>query len=94
VAQSKRQQVTCSDSERPGDSRSICLLANEPGHYEVQIVQEPGQPLAQAEGSAEFRDHIAVLTVKLDLTRLSPGLYLMEIRQSGLSWSQNPVLLK
>jgi len=57
-------------------------------------LQEPGQPLAQAEGSAEFRDHIAMLTVKLDLTRLSPGLYLMEIRQSGLSWSQYPVLLK
>jgi hypothetical protein len=69
-------------------------VGSEPGHYEVQFLQEPGQALAQAEGAAEFRDHIAVLTVKLDLTRLSPGLYLMEIRQSGLSWSQYPVLLK
>jgi hypothetical protein len=69
-------------------------VGSEPGHYEVQILQEPGQALAQAEGSAGFRDHIAVLTVKLDLTHLTPGLYLMEIRQSGLSWSQYPVLLK
>jgi hypothetical protein len=69
-------------------------VGSEPGQYEVQVLQEPGQPLAQAEGSAEFRDHIAVLTVRLDLTRLPPGLYLMEIRQSGLSWSQYPVLLK
>jgi hypothetical protein len=72
----------------------VLFVGSEPGHYEVEILQEPGQPLAQAAGSSEFRDHIAVLTVKLDLTRLTPGLYLMEIRQSGLSWSQYPVLLR
>ncbi len=91
------QNANKSPVQIPRDRLTLSIylpVGSEPGHYEVQILQEPGQPLAQAEGSAEFRDHIAVLTVKLDLTRLPPGPYLMEIRQSGLSWSQYPVLLK
>ena len=91
------QNANKSPVQIPRDRLTLSIylpVGSEPGHYEVQILQEPGQPLAQAEGSAEFRDYIAVLTVKLDLTRLPPGLYLMEIRQSGLSWSQYPVLLK
>ncbi len=91
------QNANKSPVQIPRDRLTLSVylpVGSGPGHYEVQILQEPGQALAQTEGSAEFRDHIAVLTVKLDLTRLPPGLYLMEIRQTGLSWSQYPVLLK
>ncbi len=69
-------------------------VGSEPGKYEVQVLQEPDHPLAQAEGPAELRDHIAVLSLKLDLTRLPPGLYLMEIGQRGSSRSEYPILLK
>jgi hypothetical protein len=69
-------------------------VGSEPGRYEVQVLQEPDHPLAQAEGNAELRDHIVVLTIKVDLTRLAAGLYLIQIRQDGLSWSQYPALLK
>jgi hypothetical protein len=96
-ARGPEQNKNKSPVEIPRDRLTLSIylpVGSEPGHYEVQVLQEPGQPLAQAEDSAEFRDHIAVLTVKLDLTRLPPGPYLMEIRQSGLSWSQYPVLLK
>ena len=69
-------------------------VGSEPGRYDVQVLQEPDHPLAQAEGNAELRDHIVVLTIKVDLTRLAAGLYLIQIRQDGLSWSQYPALLK
>jgi hypothetical protein len=91
------QNTNKSPVQIPRDRVTLSIylpVGSEPGHYEVQIVQEPGRALARTEGSAEFRDHIAVLTVKLDLTRLPPGLYLTEIRHSGSSWSHYPVLLK
>jgi len=67
---------------------------SEPGDYEVQVTQGPGQPLLKAQGSATLRDHVAVLDVRLDLRRLQPGLYLFWIRQAGTSWSYYPVLVK
>jgi len=91
------QDDTKSPVQIPRDRLTLSVylpVGSEPGRYEVQVLQEPDQPLAQAEGNAELRDHIAVLTIKLDLTRLAPGLYLIQIRQDGLSWSQYPVLLK
>jgi hypothetical protein len=53
----------------------------EPGEFEVEIVQKPGTPLRTASGSASLRDHIAVLEVKLDLTGLDTGLYLLAVRE-------------
>jgi hypothetical protein len=67
---------------------------SEPGKYEVEIVEEPGKPLISAEGTAAFRDYIAVVEVKVDLQRLRPGLYLVGIRQAGWSWAYYPVVLK
>jgi hypothetical protein len=62
------QNANKPSAETPRDRLTLSAylpVGSEPGHYEVQIVQEPGLPLAQAEGSAEFREHIPVLTVRL-----------------------------
>jgi len=67
---------------------------SEPGNYEVQVTQGPGQALLKADGKATLRNHIAVLDVKLDFQELQPGPYLLWIRQSGTSWSYYPVLVK
>jgi hypothetical protein len=67
---------------------------SEPGKYQVEIVEQPGKPLIGAEGTATLRDHIAVLEVKVDLERLHPGLYLVDIRQAGWSCTYYPVVLK
>jgi hypothetical protein len=67
---------------------------SEPGDYEVQVTQGPGQPLLKAQLTATLRDHITVLDVKLNLQQLQPGPYLFWIRQSGTSWSYYPVLIK
>ena len=50
---------------------------SEPGNYEVQVTQGPGEALLTADGKATLRDHITVLDVKLDAERLQPGPYLL-----------------
>ena len=67
---------------------------SEPGDYDVQITEEPGKPLLTVHGVARLENHIAVMTLRLDLERLRPGLYLLGIRQVGTSWSFYPVLVK
>jgi hypothetical protein len=67
---------------------------SEPGQYEVEVAEQLDQPLATASGSATLRDGIAVLEVRIDLTPLHPGLYLLAIRQAGRTWAPYTVLLK
>jgi hypothetical protein len=67
---------------------------SEPGDYDVQVTQGPGQALLKTEGKATLRDQITVLDVKLDVQSLQPGPYLLWIRQSGTSWSYYPVMIK
>src|SRR5207244_3756223 len=69
-------------------------IGTEPGEFDVQVIQEPENPVLTASGSANLRDHITVLEVKLDLTGLAPGLYLLAIREKGWSWNYYPVILK
>ena len=78
----------------PLDLTIYLPTGSEPGEYEVQVTQGPGEPLLKAQGQASLRDHIAVLEVKLDLERLRPGSYLFWIRQGSSSWSYYAVLLQ
>ena len=53
----------------------------EPAEFEVQLSQQPENPILTASGPAILRDQIAVLDVRLDLTGLTPGSYLLAIRE-------------
>ena len=59
----------------------------EPAEFEVEVAQEPSNPILTTSGSAKLRDHIGVLEVKLDLTGLVPGSYLLAIREKGWDWN-------
>ena len=67
---------------------------SEPGTYDVQVVREPGQPLWSAQGEATFENYKATLRVKVDLSRFSPGLYLLAFRRQDRSWTYIPLVLK
>jgi hypothetical protein len=69
-------------------------IGSEPGDYEVEIVEQDGSSLAGAKGPAQWRDHIAVIEVKLDLRPLHRGLYNLAIRRPGWSRSYYPALLR
>jgi hypothetical protein len=69
-------------------------IGSEPGDYEVEIVDQAGSSLAGVKGPAQWRDHIAVIEVKLDLRPLHRGLYNLAIRRTGWSRSYYPLMLK
>ncbi len=67
---------------------------SEPGRFEVGIAEKSKKLLLTTEGVAAFRDDVTVLEVKLDLTGVTPGQYLLATRQPGADWACYPVLLK
>ncbi len=69
-------------------------IGTEPGEFEIELIQKPENPILTASGSANLRDHITVLDVKLDLTGLTPGLYLLAVRERGWSWNYYPVIIR
>ena len=66
----------------------------EPAEFEIAVAQNPEHPFLTAGGSAALVDHITVLTVKLDLRSLAPGLYLVMIREKGGEWNYSPVIVR
>ena len=82
--------------ERGFDDVSFYLPeGNRPGAYEVAIFQEePGEPLATATGTATIENGMTQMNVGLDLSRISPGYYLVGIRLPGTDWSYSPLIIK
>jgi len=66
----------------------------EPATFEVHLAQQPEKPILTTSGSAILRDHITVLEVKLDLTGLTPGSYLLAIREKDWDWNYYRVIVR
>lgn len=74
---------------------SILLpTGTEPAEFEVQLSQGPENALLTASAPAVLRDQIAVLDVRLDLSALTPGSYLLAIRERGWDWNYYRVLIR
>ena len=69
-------------------------IGSREGRYEVQVLEQPGKPVASAGGTAKIENYVTVLQVKVDLRNISPGPYLLGIRRPELDWTYYPVLLK
>jgi hypothetical protein len=67
-------------------------FGSEPGKYEIQL-RQGGQALFTAEATAVWNRGNAELHVKLDLSKVAPGEYILAIRQPLLSWVENPIML-
>jgi hypothetical protein len=67
---------------------------SEPGPFDVGIAELSKKLLLTTEGVAAFRDHNAVLEVRLDLSGVAAGQYLLAVRQPGADWAYYPVLLR
>lgn len=64
------------------------------GQYEVQILGQPGKPVASIRGFAKLENDITVVRAKIDLRNITPGRYLLGVRRPELVWAYYPVLLK
>jgi len=66
----------------------------EPAEFDVQLSRQAEQPILTASGPAILRDQITVLEVKLDLTGLAPGSYLLAIREKDWDWNYYRVTVR
>ena len=69
-------------------------IGSREGQYEVQVLGQPGKPVASASGTAKIENYVTVLRAKIDLRNFAPGRYLLGIRRPELDWTYYPVLLK
>ncbi len=76
-------------------SLSIYLpIGSEEGAYDVALVDSSERSLRGAAGEARLRNFVQVLSVELNLSDVSPGLYELRIRRVHLPWNTYPVLLE
>jgi len=65
------------------------------GTYEVAIFrQESGEALTRASANASIQRGLTTFKVTLDLSRISPGSYLVGIRPLGTDWGYYPVIMR
>ena len=69
-------------------------LASEPGNYEIAVLTEDKtKRLASAVGEAKRENGITTVSVKLDLSALSPGRYAIAFRRADPEWMSGPIRL-
>jgi hypothetical protein len=78
----------------PRNAKTLNLelpIGSNEGPYEVALLDSSGAELFRGSAAAKLEDHIVVLRVDVDLTRISPGSYFLGLRHSGVEWMQFPV---
>lgn len=66
------------------DLTILLPLFSEPGNYQVQVSTKSEKPLASATGTAVIQNGTTVLKVKLDVSSVNPGSYLLRIAQPDI----------
>ena len=82
--------------EVPRDVRSLDLelpIGSNEGAYDIALLNPSGAELFRASATAKLEDHIVVLRANVDLAGISPGSYLLGVRQPGLEWTRFPIRL-
>ena len=82
--------------EIPRSARSLNLdlpIGSSEGAYDVALLNPSGTELFRTSATAKLEDHIVVLRAEVDLAGVSPGSYLLGVRQPGLEWTRFPIRL-
>jgi len=69
-------------------------IGSKEGNYEVALLGGGGQQIRSTAGLAQFENHTVILRADIDLAGVSPGLYVLGIRQIGLEWTGYPVRVR
>ena len=69
-------------------------FGSDAGRYDVEIFKEIGKPLISSSGNAVIGNGVTKLNVSVDTSSLSPGSYLLGIRQSPLGWDFNAITVR
>ena len=63
------------------------------GQYDVRIATPSGESLVTASGIAKLKNGVTALQVEMNLSSVSPGRQILQIRRSGLEWNAYPLVL-
>jgi len=69
-------------------------IGSEDGTYDVQLRLSQQPPLVETRGEARLRNHIEMLDVRVDTSRIASGRYLLRLRILPTDWSEYPVQLE
>ena len=69
-------------------------LGSSEGSYEVRIVAPSGETITATSGNAKLTDRGTVLIVALNISSVSRGTCVLQVRKTGLEWSSYPILLR
>lgn len=69
-------------------------IGSKEGSYEVGLLGGGGEEIRSTRGVAQLENHLVILSADIDLAGVSPGSYLLGVRQPGLEWSRYPVRVK
>ena len=69
-------------------------IGSKEGSYEVTLLGGGGERVRSTTGVAQLEHQMVILNASIDLAGVSPGPYLLGIRQPGLEWSRYPVRVK
>ena len=79
---------------REASRLSILLpLGSSEGQYDIRIAKPSGESLVTAIGMAKFKNGVTALQVEMNLSSVSPGRYILQIRKTGLEWNSYPLVL-
>jgi hypothetical protein len=65
-------------------------IGSKEGSYDLALLNEAGDEVSLATGTATLEDQIVILRADIDIGNVSPGLYFLGVRQPGLKWSRYP----
>src|SRR5229473_6901199 len=63
-------------------------IGSKEGSYDLALLNEAGDEVSRATGTATLEDHVVILRADIDIRNLSPGFYFIGLRQLGLEWSR------
>jgi hypothetical protein len=79
--------------EIPRTARHLIVdlpIGSKEGSYDLALLNEAGDEVLRATGTAKLEDHVVVLRAEIDIRNLSPGFYFVGLRQLGPEWNRYP----
>ena len=65
-------------------------IGSKEGNYDLALVNEAGDEILRATGTATLENQIVILRADIDIRNVSAGFYFLRLRQLGLEWSRYP----
>jgi hypothetical protein len=69
-------------------------LGSADGVYELSIRSQEGSPVFTGSGMAKIKEGITSLSLDVNLSSASSGLYVLQLRKVGSEWNSYPMMLR